>query len=324
MKRQVSMLTAALALLASNARAEASPAQALFEEGRTLVLAKDYAQGCPKLAESFQLERGIGTALWLADCLEKSGDLDGAWARFREAADLATQAKDERATIARRRQTALEGRVARHRLVVATDGASVELQRDGIVVPPEEIGPELAIKAGVHTFTATAKGRQSWSAVVEITARPDAVVVNVPVLAPGPVIAAPAEPRVEASRPGPHLAPPPVVVARSDSLSGKRIGAIALASVGVAAIGTGAYFGLRARSTYEGSNADGHCSTTNVCDATGKALRSDAKGQALVSTVGFAAGAAGVGAAVLLWFLGAPERVVPGPGQVGLGYGQRF
>lgn len=318
MKRQLSMLTAAVALLASNARADGSPAQALFEEGRTLVLAKDYAQGCPRLAESFRLERGIGTALWLADCLEKSGDLDGAWARFREAADLATQAKDDRASIARRRQTSLEGRVARHRLVVATDDAVVEVQRDGVVVPPEEIGAELAITAGVHTFTATAKGRQSWSAVVEITARPDAVVVNVPVLAPALAVAS------TESRPEPRPAAPPVVVPRPDSLSGRRVAAIVLASAGVVAIGTGTYFGLRARSTYDGSNADGHCTSANVCDATGKALRSDAKGQALVSTIGFAAGAASLGAGVLLWLLGAPERVVPGPGQVGLGYARRF
>ena len=321
MIRRVFMLTSALTLLATEASAETSPAQALFEEGRTLVLQKQFDQACPKLAESLRLERGIGTALWLADCLEKSADLDGAWTRFREAADIAAQAHDDREAIARRRQTSLETRVARHRLVVAADDAELSLQRDGVPVPAGEVGQELAIKAGVHTFTATAKGRQSWSAVIEITPRPDAVIVNVPVLAAAPVIvAATLEPPIRA----PHATASHVAVHRADALSGKRVAAISLASIGVVAIGTGTYFGLRAGSTYDRSNADGHCTTANVCDATGKTLRSDAKGQALVSTIGFAAGAAGIGAGVLLWFRGAPERVVPGPGQVGLGYGQRF
>lgn len=321
MIRRTFVLTAAIGLLATEARAETSPAQVLFEEGRTLVLQKDFERACPKLAESLRLERGIGTALWLADCLEKSGDLDRAWTRFHEAADLAAQAHDDREAVARRRQTALEGRVARHRLVVAPHDAELSIQRDGVLVPATELGEDIAIKPGVHTFTAAAKGRQPWSAVVEITARPDAVVVNVPVLAVAPVVVAvKVEPPIREPRP----APSPVVVHRADPLTGKRIAAITLASVGIVAVGAGTYFGLRARSTYDGSNADGHCTSSNVCDATGKSLRSDAEGQALVSTVGFAAGAAGLGAGVLLWFLGAPERFVAGPGQVGLGFHQRF
>ena len=321
MIRPMFMLTAALGLLATKAHAETSPAQALFEEGRTLVLEKHFDEACPKLAESLRLERGIGTALWLADCLEKSGDLDGAWTRFHEAADIAAQAHDDREAIARRRQTSLEVRVARHRLVIAPDDAELSIQRDGVLVPANELGHEVAIKAGVHTFTAAAKGRQPWSAVVEITARPGAVVVNVPVLAAEPAVVSR---KVEEPRTEVRPAPSPAIVQHVDALSGKRIAAIAVASVGVVAVGAGTYFGLRARSTYDGSNADGHCTSSNVCDATGKALRSDAKGQALVSTVGFAAGAAGLGAGVLLWVLGAPERVVAGPGQIGLGYHQRF
>jgi len=75
--------------------------------------------------------------------------------------------------------------------------------------------------------------------------------------------------------------------------------------VGVAGIATGAFLGVRAKSALDDSNADGHCSADDRCDAFGKQRRSDALASATGSTIAFGAGAAlAIGGAVL--FLTAP------------------
>jgi hypothetical protein len=64
--------------VSSPARAEAAPnddtaarttrAQALFDEGRALLMQGRPAEACPKLEESQQLDPGLGTQFNLADC----------------------------------------------------------------------------------------------------------------------------------------------------------------------------------------------------------------------------------------------------------------
>jgi hypothetical protein len=67
---------------------------------------------------------------------------------------------------------------------------------------------------------------------------------------------------------------------------------LVVGAVGLVGVGVGALFGLQAKSTYDDSNADGHCLPDNRCDATGKSLRSDAETQALIATIAVGAGAA--------------------------------
>jgi hypothetical protein len=98
------------------------------------------------------------------------------------------------------------------------------------------------------------------------------------------------------------IEPPPET---SDG-STQRIIGVAVAGVGVVGVGVGAFFGLHAKSTYDKSNANGHCLPDNECDAAGKSFRSDAKTSAAIATVAFVAGAAAIAGGAVLW-LTAPK-----------------
>src|ERR1700678_3583891 len=96
-----SAVAVALSVLASGtawgqSASGAAAAEALFDEGKALMAAGNYASACPKFAESNRLDEGIGTSLWLADCFEKNGQTASAWAEFRAAAALAVKASDPR------------------------------------------------------------------------------------------------------------------------------------------------------------------------------------------------------------------------------------
>ncbi len=111
-------------------------AETLFEEGRTLVEKGVYEEACPKFAESERLEPGIGTMLWLADCLENDGQTASAWAAFKEAASTADVRRDPRAQVARARagRSARSSRTLRlpYRRPLEIEG--LEVLRDGVLV----------------------------------------------------------------------------------------------------------------------------------------------------------------------------------------------
>ena len=89
-------------------------AQALFDQGRALMKAKNYSEACPKLAESQRLDPGIGTQFHLADCYENQGKLASAWAAFHEVASMAAASNQpDREKAAKARAARLEPRLPR-------------------------------------------------------------------------------------------------------------------------------------------------------------------------------------------------------------------
>jgi serine/threonine-protein kinase len=276
-------------------------AQALFEQGRDLVLQKNYAEACPKLLQSLRLDPGTGTMLWLADCYEKNGQNASAWARFKEAAAMAAMAQDPREKVARRRAADLEPRLAKLTISVPPEAnvAGIEVRRDGLVVAAAELGTPTPLDPGIHTLSASANAREPWSITVDLPAKGDVVTVNVPVLVPV-AVAAPLGARAAPS-------PSPLVAASAPS-STARIFGLSLAGLGVVALGTGAFLGLRAGAVYDSSNEDGHCARTNECDAIGKERRADAGALATGSTVAFTAGIAALAGGAILYFTAPRQR----------------
>jgi hypothetical protein len=121
-----------------HARAAASRAAALFEEGRALGKAGQWGEACQRFAESHELVPAVGTQLNLADCLEREGKLRRAWQLFDEAAAESERAGPElRTKFARERADALEQRLG---LVVvklaAPDTAGLTVAVDGRTVKP--------------------------------------------------------------------------------------------------------------------------------------------------------------------------------------------
>jgi len=110
------------------ARAEggnAALAESLFREGKRLSGERKFAEACPKFAESYKLDPGLGTLLNLAICHESEGKPATAWAEFSEASSRAKREGDnDRAQLANEHVRALEPKLA-HVSIALAPGAAV-------------------------------------------------------------------------------------------------------------------------------------------------------------------------------------------------------
>jgi hypothetical protein len=105
--RFVWLITCVL-LLAHTAHADSDEADRLFEEGRALAKAGNYAEACELFGKSIAIERTIGTELNLGDCQERLGHFREAWGLFIAGAGDAAAKGDKRATYGQERAAALE------------------------------------------------------------------------------------------------------------------------------------------------------------------------------------------------------------------------
>ena len=156
-------------LAEAQAPADKATAEALFADGRKLMAAGNYAAACPKLAASQRLDPGVGTILNLADCHEKSGLTATAWAEFHEAVSAARAAgSKDREQLARDRANALEPKLSRLSITIASQSGTVQVTRDGQPVDAAAIGSALPIDPGKHVIEATSAGKRKWSETIEI------------------------------------------------------------------------------------------------------------------------------------------------------------
>ncbi len=291
MKRAV--LTLALLLATPTVYADANDpaaAQALFDEGRKLVLEGNCEAAIPKFTASHKLDPSPGPLLNLADCLAKTGRTASAWARFREAASMLKAAgQNDRAAFARQRADELEPSLAR--LTVRSSEPNVEVLRDGAVLDGAVLGVAVPVDPGAHEIEARAPGKLPYRKRVEVAASAS-VSVEIPKLADAPI------------------APAPV----ADTSSSRRTVAILVGSAGVVGLGFGAAFGLGAASQW--SDAKKSCEGT-VCDRAGFDAANAAQTSAVRSNIAFALGGVALAAGVVLWIT-APSAprvgVAPGVG----------
>lgn len=305
-------VVAALLLGAPAARAQGADlaaAQGLFDEAKRLVADGKVADACPKFLASYKLDAKPGTALNLADCYEKTGQIASAWARYLETAALAQRAgQAEREQYAREHAAALEPKLARLGVSAPSAPRGLEVLRDGAAIDLAILGVAVPVDPGKHVIEARAPGKKAWTRTVEISGDAARVTIEIPTLEDAPVAK------------GPAAGAPPVEDA--SSFPRKPVGLAAI-GVGGAGILVGAITGglaLKKRADLAAvCNAQGHC--TGQQDAIdGYHLLGT------VSTVGFVVGGAlAVTGAVLV--ATAPKkgaakqaRVTPvvGPGFAGL------
>ncbi len=293
----VAALAPARAARAQNASNQAA-AEALFDQGKAAMAAKNYAVACPKFFESNRLDEGIGTSLWLADCYEKNGQTASAWAQFREAAALAVKTTDPREKVARKRAQALEPRLSRLVLSVPPSARlpGLRVARDGGEVGPPLWGTSVPLDPGRHTVVVSAPDHRPETLSIDIRPGPGEQTLHIPVLAEPPSPPPPAG-GVAASEPPPSsdAAPPP------KGMPAQRIAAIGVVAAGVVGVALASYFGIAAKSDLADSNGVGHCSAQNICNPTGVSDRSSAESAATVSTVLFIVGGAALAGGVVLW-----------------------
>ena len=306
-------------LVAPRARAEEEvtpSAQALFEEGRRLLLEGDYEQACARLAESQLEEPAAGTLLNLAFCHEQLGRTATAYAEYQHVLVRSVGAGDEaRAALVRERLAALEPRLIRLRIRRAPDsGAGAVLELDGVRLRPEDLDAPIPVDPGRHRLGGVAAGERPFELVV-VAEQPGA---TLEVLVPPPELVTPPEPTVSAApgaRPAASAAEPSktrleVAAPRAATASGSTPAArdesagatpvavsVAALALGVLGLGAGAYFGLEAFDAW--ARRDRHCSR-DVCDEVAEAAYRRARRAATASNLCFAVGAASGAAGLYL------------------------
>lgn len=282
------MLALPIALWASRARAvgpnDAAAAEALFDEGKRLMAAKQYSNACPKFAESQRLDPGIGTSLWLADCYAKNGQLASAWATFRESEAIAQKQRDPRAAVAREEANKIAPSLSKLTIDVpsAARVPGLEVRRDDVVLGQPLWGTPVPSDGGPHRIAATAPHRRRWEGQVTVPRENGTARIEIPVLEQ-----APEEPsqidRVEGD----------------DAGRGQRTLGIVAGGIGFAGLVVGTIFGLQVKP--KADEANGSCAG-NRCTQAGVDIRNDARALATVSTISFIAGGVLlVGGAVLFF-----------------------
>jgi hypothetical protein len=283
----------------SSSTETAAGAQALFVEGRRLVVEGQYAAGCQKLDQSEKLDPAPGTLINLADCYEKSGKLASAWIAFHDAAIAAERAgRDAWAKQARDRAQRLEPKVPKLSVVIDEPVAGLAVERDGLTIAPSALGLAVPVDPGAYAIAATAPGRRPWSTKVIIESGMY-VVLHVPVVAEETK----ALPR-DAVQPSPAIAPSVSPERPAGSLQ-RTIG-LALGSVALVAAGVGLYFGMDAIT--DNQDAAARCQIPPRCtDPEAVGLTTAARHSAAVSTVAFISGGTLLAAGVTVYFT-APRR----------------
>lgn len=300
-----------IAVAPSVARADAPPARgahadALFREGRTLLDAKRYDEACPKLAESQKAEPGAGTLLALALCHEGQGKTATAWSELNEAAALGKRVgRNELASAAHKRAAAMEPLLS-HVVVRVPHGedAAYDVKCDGEPIHGKQIGAPIPVDPGEHRVEVSAKGKIARTYVVRLTGA-GAVEIVVDKLEDtprvvAPVVATPKRASVD------FVTSPPEPGAESKGGAQRAVGLV-LVGLGVAGLGTGAYFGGRALSqSAEGRRA---CTTAPCPPETNDANeRAKASFSMTVMTVAAGTGAIALGTIIYLMAPSASKR----------------
>ncbi len=299
-------LVAALAVVASASAARAddhADAEQAFREGRKLLDAGQLERACERLNASQKLESAAGTLLNLADCYERRGMIASAAATYKEAAVAAAlRSRADWEQFALTRYAVLRPLVptlTAHVAPVARVSGLVVL-RDGrpIMIDADDVGE--SVDPGKHTISASAPGRRPWSKTV-VVAPSSAQVIDVPLLVP-------------------VTEPEPAAPLSNEDSSGswRRPTGFVVGGVGLVAVAVGAVAGIVAINGHD--DARSKCSPyPSACTAEGTAASERASGWATVSTIGFVAGGALLGAGTLLVLTAptAPSRVAIGlPGRL--------
>lgn len=276
----------------------AAAAEALFNEGRTLVEKGNYVDACPKFAESQKLDPGSGTLMNLGDCYEKVGKFASAWATYREAISESNKVGNkQRERDAKVLAERVEPKMSFLKIEVPKGSvvASLQIKRDDFVVDRAQWGTYIPTDPGSHRISAEAPGHKPWSMRIDI-----------------------------AQSTKRDLEVPPLEVAPEAALEDRgkkqRTLGLAVGGVGVLGLAAGGVLGLMAMNL-RSSARDLGCTDVDCATPAAKDKNDSALGAANLATVLFIAGGV-VTAAGAVIVLTAPKAasananaaaVTPGP-----------
>jgi len=281
-------------------------AQGLFDEGKRLMQAGKYDEGCPKLVESQRLDPAGGTLLVIALCHEGQGKTATAWAEFGEALGQARRDhRSDREAAALEHIKAIEPKLTRLRIVVNGKTEGLEVRRDGARVGEAQWGTPLPVDPGDHTFEARAPFKKTWFQSLPVKGEGATIDVTIPPLAEDvapAVVAAPAAGTTGTTGTAAGQAPPAGTRLDQDSGSDRSTRltwAAIVGGVGVVATGVGVAFGASAASQW--SDAHKACPNAHCTNDADRQKGIDAGKTADVSTVFFLVGGAALATGIVLW-----------------------
>ena len=266
-----------------------------------------FADACPKLAESQRLDPGGGTLLNLGFCRQNEGKLASAWGAYNEALSHAIKdGRKDRETTARVHVDELEGKYSKLAIDVSDPARkieSLEIRVDGTAVRQAAWGVLTPIDRGSHGIVVTAPGKREYKTMIEVKEDGTTQRVSIPGLEDLPVV-------IDRTR-GSGMEHPP---------RGQLVVGWLTTAVGVAALGVGVGTGIAALDSK--SKADKLCNFPGgTCPQAGIDANNDAKAFAWISDFGIGIGAAAIigGVVLVLTAPKAPVHVVPTASSTGAG-----
>jgi hypothetical protein len=266
---------------AQSSSRDRAAAEAMFQEATALMDAKKYAEACDKFAASQQLDPGLGTMLYLADCYDRSGRSASAWALFREVEDRSRRASQpDRERIAGERATALEPKLSKLEVRVAPKQQvrDLELRVAGSVLPQASWNVALPVDPGLTKIEARAPGKRPLTLQITVTSGATSQVIEIPAMVDAPV-AKRGESNGAANRPAP-----------APQSSTQRTLGFVMSGAGLVALAAGGYFGYRAYAQNTDSKAECRSDQPNACTRTGVDQREQAKMSANIATIAAVSG----------------------------------
>lgn len=292
---------------------ELALAETLFQDAKKQMDQGQFAEACPKLAESHRLDPASGTVLLLGLCYEGAKQWASAWAAFNTALALAIKDnRKDREQRARDKLALIEPRMARVSLEIPgslSSLAGLQILRDGKELPRAAWTASFPLDPGPHKIEVKAPGKEPWSLEISLPYEGTTRTVTLP-----GELKSTAPPAASASAPTPPP-PPPASVAPAVSTSAPVAGppppggnhlAYSLGAVGLVGLGVGTFFGLRAIS--RSNDANDRCPETRCKDPGVVDLSKDASRDATLSNVGLVIGVLGLGAGVGLLLLGPDDK----------------
>ncbi len=272
--------------------AQGATAEELYRQGVAEFEKGNYEAACQAFADSYRAEPLPGALFTLATCEMRAGRLASAAARYQEFLEVVAAlpqqqqaVQQERRVVAESERKALLNKLPYLR-IVATDQlrSSAEIRLDGVALDETRLSGEVPVDPGEHVIEVRSRDGTSNQVRVTLAEREHKSVVLSPV--------GPAQLRVETDTPARASDQP-----RSGPGSTPVAAYVAL-GVGLVGVGLGSVAGVRAldHKSIVNDECDGP-----ACTSRGKEEADAGKTAALVSTIGFGVGAAGLGTALVLY-----------------------
>lgn len=288
-------------------------AAALFEKGLEEMEAGRYSTGCPLLAESFRLDPLPGALFTLAECEAKAGKVASAVAHYDDYLQVYARMTGPQQTkqhgrdkTARDQIEKLKPHVPTLTLVLPADAATnVIIKRNGVAMGLATLRIPLPVDPGKHVITTQFPGGPVHEQQVSIAAdEKKTVVLELP-----PAVAPPATAPAATAAP---TSTAPGVAATSSANNGADAGlgksrktwAYIAGGTGAVGIVVGTIAGVAAMN--KKSVVSDNCEGT-ICTHEGKVAADAGRDLALLSTIGFGVGIAGLATGAVLLLTGKPE-----------------